>query len=112
MNNRSLLSCRNEIKQNFMAHSYAGYLRTEIIYVNPIDPYARCAGEFRSLKKKKVLQLCRHANWSSKTEKYVATKMRRERLHRKIEKEFTGRDKRNIIIESKYIFRRRRKIVS
>lgn len=27
MNNRSLLSCRNEIKQNFMAHSYAGYLR-------------------------------------------------------------------------------------
>lgn len=62
MNNRSLLSCRNEIKQNFMAHSYAGYLRTEIIYVNPIDPYARCAGEFRSLKKKKVLQLCRHAN--------------------------------------------------
>lgn len=38
--------------------------------------------------------------------------MRRERLHRKIEKEFMGRDKRNIIIESKYIFRRRRKIVS
>lgn len=54
MNNRSLLSCRNEIKQNFMAHSYAGYLRTEIIYVNPIDPYARCAGEFCSLKKKKA----------------------------------------------------------
>ena len=54
MNNRLILSCRDEIKQNFMAHSYAGDLPIEIIYiVNLIDPYARCAGEFRSLKKEK-----------------------------------------------------------
>lgn len=96
MNNRLILSCRDEMKQNFMAYSYAGDLPIEIIYiVNLIDPYARCAGEFRSLKKEKKI-LCFVVTQTDQAK--LKNMMRRERLHRKIEKKMTRRDKQIIII--------------
>lgn len=70
-NTRLILSCRNEIKQNFMAHSYAGDLRTEIDLREPyrsLRTMRRRVPFFKThLKKEKNLATL--SSRSSKTEK-------------------------------------------